>query len=173
MKTFAELKAENMVKASGTSESVTKAWVTRHAGMFVNVTDPEHLLSKITEHDTAMSASRTPDEFAAHKLSRDAYSATDSGSNFQHKKAHLAAKAAHEKLQLFHAGKGEYGSEEPSKEAVSHREKAMAHREQALEHHAYAKVDRDQQLFEEKPEEYERRFPQASEHSTDNPFWMK
>jgi hypothetical protein len=173
MKAFAELKAENMVKASGTSESVTKAWVTRHAGMFVNVTDPEHLLSKITEHDTAMHASRTPDEFAAHKLSRDAYSATDSGSNFQHKKAHLAAKAAHEKLQLFHAGKGEYGSEEPSKEAVSHREKAMAHREQALEHHAYAKVDRDQQLFEEKPEEYERRFPQASEHGTDHPFWMK
>lgn len=71
-------------------------------------TDPEYLLSKISEHDTAMHSACTPEEFSAHEASKKAYSlsdkAADSDSSFDHRKAQQAHEfASHKHGESFHS----------------------------------------------------------------------
>jgi hypothetical protein len=90
-------------------------------------TDPEYLLSKISEHDTAMHSARTPEEFSAHEASKKAYSLSDkaaaSGSSFDHLKARHAHLTAH--IKHFNAdNKSEHAAEH--KEMMTGHEEAMA-----------------------------------------------
>ena len=76
---------EVMAANAGTHESVLKSWETRHAGFpatdahgteFGGLTKAQ-AIEHAKAHDLAMHASKTPEEFNAHKLSRDASFASE------------------------------------------------------------------------------------------------
>jgi hypothetical protein len=77
------------ITAAGTSESVKKSWVTRH------LITPQAVLSKINLHDTAAYASKSPEGFAAHMASREAFSIGEKASEFTGRATHNQAQTAH------------------------------------------------------------------------------
>ena len=118
-------------QASGTSEGATKGWESRKGGI-----GGDALSAKMTEHDTAMHAAKTPEQFEAHKASREAYELTEKSTDGSDRATHNQAGIAHDKARFMQERAGNTAA------AEMHKGHAEAHHEASAENFRKAEAER-------------------------------